>query len=128
MVAFRLKVCPEQTGELLPAEGEVGELFTTTVVVPAGPVHPLTVTVTEYVPASVVETPPIVGNWVASVKPFGPLQAYVAPETVPADKLSVNPAQIGLLLDAEGAEGVWLMVTETVPAVLGHPPTVAVTE
>lgn len=47
VVAFRLSVWPEHTGLDDPADGEEGEEFTTTAVVPAGPVHPFTVTVTE---------------------------------------------------------------------------------
>ena len=75
VVAFKLSVCPEQTGVLLPAEGEDGALFTMTVVVPIGPVHPFTVAVTEYVPALEEVTPLIVGFCVASVNVFGPLHA-----------------------------------------------------
>jgi hypothetical protein len=45
--AVKLKVCPEQTGELLPATGTAGGGFTVTEVVPAGPVHPFCVTVIE---------------------------------------------------------------------------------
>lgn len=128
VVAFRLRVWPEQTGVLLEAEGEEGDELTTTEVVPAAPVHPFTVTVTEYVPAFAEDTPAIEGFRVASVKLLGPDHVYVAPDTAPADKLSVNPEQIGLLLDAEGADGVWKIVTEVVPAGLGQPPTVAVNE
>lgn len=47
MLAVKLNVCPEQIGELLPAEGAEGVSLTTTVVVASGPVHPFTVTFTE---------------------------------------------------------------------------------
>ena len=43
----RFIVCPAHSGELLPGEGVVGVGFTTTFVVPAAEVQPLTVTVTE---------------------------------------------------------------------------------
>jgi len=47
VLAVKLSVFPEQTGELLPATGDAGETFTVTVVNPAGPVQPLIVAVTE---------------------------------------------------------------------------------
>ena len=51
------------------------------------------------------------------------------PPTVLAVKLRSFPAQIGLLLDAVGAAGVWLMVTLTVPVELApQPGTVAIIE
>ena len=51
VLAVRLIVPPSHTGLLLPAVGAAGVEFTTTTVVPAGPVHPFTVAVTLYVPA-----------------------------------------------------------------------------
>ena len=45
-----------------------------------------------------------------------------------ANRLSVVPAQTGVLLDAVGAVGVGFTVTATVPAALVHPATVTVTE
>lgn len=45
-----------------------------------------------------------------------------------AFRLSVLPSQIGLLLEAVGAAGVGLTVTETVPALLVQPRTVTVSE
>src|SRR5437660_1035545 len=45
-------VAPWQNGPLLDAVGVDGMALTTTLVVPAAEVQPLTVTVTEYVPAS----------------------------------------------------------------------------
>jgi len=47
VLAVKLSVCPEQTGELLPATGEAGGGFTVTLTVPAGPVQPFSVAVTE---------------------------------------------------------------------------------
>jgi hypothetical protein len=62
------------------------------------------------------------------VKPFGPVQLYVAPVMIDAMRLRVEPAQIGLLLVAVGADGIELTVTLVVPGVLVQVPTVAVTE
>ena len=49
--------------------------MTVTDVVPAAEVQPLTVTVTEYVPASAVVAFVRVGFCSADVKPFGPVHA-----------------------------------------------------
>ena len=54
-------VWPEQYGPPLEAVGVAGTAFTTTEVVPAVDVQPLTVTVTEYVPASAVVALDFVG-------------------------------------------------------------------
>jgi hypothetical protein len=62
------------------------------------------------------------------VKPFGPVQEYVAPATVEAVRLSVAPAQIGPLLEAVGAAGVALTVAVVVPASDVQPLTVTRTE
>src|SRR3954452_4477197 len=56
-------------------------LPSTTVVVPAAELQPLTVTVTAYVPKSAAVALARVGFCSAEVKPFGPVQAYVAPAT-----------------------------------------------
>lgn len=45
-------VWPVQNGPLFDGAGVAGRGLTTTLVVPAAEVQPLTVTVTEYVPAS----------------------------------------------------------------------------
>ena len=47
LLAVKFNVLPAQMGELLPAVGAAGMGFTVTVTVPAGPVHPPTVAVTE---------------------------------------------------------------------------------
>ena len=47
-------VAPSQYGPPFDAVGVAGAAFTVTFVVPAADVQPLTVTVTEYVPASAV--------------------------------------------------------------------------
>ncbi len=68
------------------------------------------------------------GFCAVEVKPFGPVQAYVAPATVEAVRFSVLPAQIGPLLPAVGAAGVGLTVAVVVPAAEVQPDTVTVTE
>ncbi len=67
------------------------------------------------------------GFCAVEVKPFGPDQAYVAPATVEAVRLSVLPAQMGPLLEAVGAEGTALTVAVVVPAAEVQPLTVTVT-
>jgi hypothetical protein len=64
------------------AVGVAGVALTTTLVVPAAEVQPLTVIVTLYVPASAVVALLRVGFCKLDVKPFGPVQEYVAPDTV----------------------------------------------
>ena len=64
------------------ALGVAGVALTTTFVVPAAEVQPLTVMVTEYVPASPVVAFARVGFCSDEVKAFGPVQEYVAPVTV----------------------------------------------
>jgi hypothetical protein len=66
-------VPPEQYGPVFDAVGVAGIGFTTTLVVPAAEVQPLTVTVTEYVPASAVVALERVGFWSNEVKPLGPV-------------------------------------------------------
>ena len=61
--------------------GVAGMGFTVTLVVPAAEVQPLTVMVTEYVPASAVVAFERGGFCKDEVKPFGPVHEYVAPAT-----------------------------------------------
>src|SRR3954470_12530352 len=68
-------VAPSQYGPPFEAVGVAGVGLTTTLVVPAAEVQPLTVTVTEYVPASASVALERVGFWSAEVKPFGPVHA-----------------------------------------------------
>src|SRR5437763_1539006 len=88
--------------------GGAGFAFTTTVVVPAAEVQPLTVTVTEYVPASAVVALARVGFWSAEVKPFGPVHEYVAPATSAVESEIVEPTQYGPPLLAVGVAGMAL--------------------
>ena len=110
------------------AVGVAGIGLTTTLVVPAAEVQPLTVMVTEYVPASAVVAPERVGFCCGEVKPFGPVHAYVAPETVGVERAIVAPSQYGPPLDADGVAGVGFTTTFVVPAAEVQPLTVMVTE
>ncbi len=60
-------------GLLLEAVGVEGIGLTVTLAVAAALVHPLTVTVTEYVPAIADVEPDIEGLGADDVKPFGPV-------------------------------------------------------
>ena len=128
MLAVRFSVEPAQIGELLDAVGDAGIALTVTTVVAFVLVHPATVTFTEYVPVSAVVAPTIDGFCEEEVKEFGPVHEYVAPATLLAVRLSVEPAQIGELLDAVGGAGVGFTVTAVVAEELVHPRTVTVTE
>src|SRR5947207_8665395 len=121
-------VAPSQYGPPLVAVGVAGVALTTTFVLPAALVQPLTVMVTEYVPASAVVALPRVGFCSADVKPFGPVHEYVAPLTVGVLSWIVAPSQYGPPLVAVGVAGVALTTTFVVPAALGQPLTVIVTE
>jgi len=103
-------------------------VFTTTAVVPAGPGQPLTVAITEYVPAARDVTLPIPVFCADAVNPLGPLHVYEAPAIVLALRVRLSPVHTGVLLDAAGAAGVGLTVTLTVDEELPHPLTVLVTE
>jgi hypothetical protein len=102
--------------------------LTTTFVVPAAEVQPLTVIVTEYVPASAVAALARVGFWSEEVKPFGPVHEYVAPLTNGVLSWIVAPSQYGPPLVAVGVAGAGLMTTFVVPAADVQPFTVMVTE
>lgn len=125
--AVKLIAEPEQTGVLLPAVGVAGSAFTTTVAVPAKLVQPPAVTVTLYVPDMATVAEGRVGFCVALVKDDGPVQAYVAPDTVGVVNEMVCPAQSGELLVIVGVAGSAFTTTVAVPARLVHPPTVTVT-
>src|SRR6476619_7639168 len=121
-------VAPSQYGPPLVGAGVAGAGSTTTLVVPAAEVQPLTVTVTEYVPASAVVALARVGFCSAEANPFGPVQAYVAPATVGVKSWMVAPSQYGPPLVAVGVAGVALTAPFVVPAAEVQPPTVMVTE
>jgi hypothetical protein len=117
-----------QYGPPLLAVGVAGVALTTTFVVPAAEVQPLTVMVTEYVPASASVALARVGFCRAEVKPFGPVHAYVAPATVGVESAIVAFSQYGPPLLAVGVAGVALTTTLVVPAAEVQPATVIVTE
>jgi hypothetical protein len=122
-------VPPSQVGPSLLAVGVAGFGVTVTLVVPAADVQPPTVTVTEYVPASAAVAFARVGFCCVEVKPFGPVQAYIAFATAGVESAIVAPAQNGPLLLAAGVAGtVVLTTTPVVPAAEVQPPTVTVTE
>jgi len=127
-VAVKLIVLPEQTGELEPAVGAEGVCFTETDVEPAAPGQPLTVAITEYEPESGKEILLTEGFCKVEENPLGPLQLYEALAIVLAVSDNELPVHTGELELAVGAEGVWLTVTETEPALPVHPLTVADTE
>src|SRR5690242_8663015 len=70
-------VPPAQYGPPFVATGVAADALTTTFVLPASEVQPAVVTITEYVPESLVAALAMVGFCSAEVKPFGPLHAYV---------------------------------------------------
>ncbi len=121
-------VAPSQYGPVLDAVGVAGLALTVTDVVPASEVQPLTVAVTEYVPAFAVVAFEMVGFCRLEVKAFGPVHEYVAPTMVDAVSEMVAPSQYGPPFEAVGVAGLALTVTDVVPALEVQPLTVAVTE
>ena len=118
-------VLPSQYGPPFVAVGVAADPLTTTLVLPASEAQPLVVTITEYVPASAAVAFGRVGLWAAEVKPFGPVQAYVAPLTAVVASAIVSPTQYGppLLTTAAAFES----RTFVVPAAEVQPVTVTVT-
>src|SRR5436309_14104109 len=109
-------VAPSQYGPPCVGAGVAGAGSTMTSVVPAAEVQLLTVTVTEYVPASAVVAFARVGFCSAEVKPFGPLQAYVAPATVGVGSEEGRAGQEWRPCEAVGAGGVGLRTARGVAA------------
>ena len=128
MLEVKFNAEPAQIGLLLLAVGAEGVGLTVTDVVPATLPQPLTVATTEYVPVASVVAAAIDGFCKVEEKVLGPVHAYVAPATVLAVRVSVEPAHIGLLLLTVGVVGIGLTVTLVVPALLVQPLTVTVTE
>src|SRR4029079_2150835 len=79
-------------------------------------------------PASAVVAFERVGFCSVEVKPFGPVQAYVAPLTNAVEREIVAPVQYGPPLLAVGVAGMALTTTLVVPAAEVQPFTVTVTE
>src|SRR5213083_843365 len=88
-------VAPAQYGPPLLAVGVAGIALTTTFVVPAAEVQPLTVMLMEYVPVSAVVALARAGFCCEDVKPFGPVHEYVAPLTVGVVSEIIAPSQYG---------------------------------
>jgi hypothetical protein len=111
--AVRFRSSPSQIGLLDPRVKAAGVALIVTETVPAGPVHPFTVAVTLYVPASAAVTPVTVGFCWLEVKPFGLDQLYVAPAILDAVRLRLSPSHNGALLPAVGAMGIGSTTTVT---------------
>jgi hypothetical protein len=126
-VRVTLPPAQKEVGPPAAMVGVDGIAFTTTVVLPAAEVQPLTVTVTLYVPASAVVALLRVGFWSADVKPFGPVHAYVAPVTVGVVSEIVEPAQYGPPFEAVGVDGIAFTTTVVLPEAEVQPLTVTVT-
>jgi len=123
VLAVRFIVPPSHTGLLLPAVGAAGIEFTTTTVVPAGPVHPFTVAVTLYVPAIAVDALGIEGYCKDEAKFPGPVHEYIALGIELAERSIVPPTHTGPLLSATGAEGKSFTVIVPVAEALPQFPT-----
>jgi hypothetical protein len=121
-------VPPTQYGPVFDAVGVEGIGLTATDVEPAAEVQPLTVIVTEYVPASAVVVLACVGFWSADVNPFGPVHEYVAPLTNGVESWIVPPEQYGPVFEAVGVAGTGLTTTEVDPTAEVQPFVVTVTE
>ena len=126
--AVKFILLPEHKVVLADANGATGVGLTVTDTVPFGPAQPDTVAFTEYTPLANVVVPAILGFWLVDVKPFGPVQLYVAPAIVDAVKLKVWPAHNGPFEATVGAAGIGLTVKDTVPFGPAQPDTVAFTE
>ena len=111
--AVKFKFVPAQTAELFDAVGDDGIGLTVTLVLTGMLVHCPVVTVTEYEPASEEVALLITGFCTDDVKPFGPVQLYVAPTIVDANKFNVPPAQTGELLLMIGGVGSGVVATVT---------------
>lgn len=116
------------TGLFEETTGDGGLLLTNTTTVPTGLVHPLTVTVREYVPDAATVAPGMLGFCNADENEFGPVHVYVAPATAVVVRFNVCPMQIGPFDAGVGAAGIGFTITVVVPAVLVQPFTVTVTE
>ena len=109
--AVRFKFVPSQTGELFDTPGVAGIVLTITEVVAEVLVHCPTVTVTAYEPAFATVILLITGFCNDELNPFGPVQLYVAPGTVDANKFNALPSQTGELLVSGGALGTGAIIT-----------------
>jgi hypothetical protein len=65
--------------------------------------------------------PGIVGFCIVDVNPLGPVHAYVAPATLEAVRLNVEPSQTAPPFPAVGAAGIPFTVTAVAVDVATHP-------
>ena len=94
---------------------------------PAGPVQPFTVALTEYIPEAFTVAFGIVGFGDEELNPPGPVHEYDAPLMAPAERDIKLPAHKGPLFDATGAAGSGLTTALVDTGELVQPFTVAVT-
>ena len=95
---------PLHTEDVMAVIAGVG--FTVTAIVELALPQPITETKTLYVPAIAGITGANVGFCIDDVKLFGPVQLYVAPETLADVKLNVCPIQDGLVAVKLGDPGI----------------------
>ena len=76
---------------------------------------------TIYLPVAKVSALAMLGFCSVDVKLLGPLQLYVAPADVVANRVSVLPEHTGVLLDAVVLAGFAFTVTDVVDALEVHP-------
>ena len=89
-----------------PAETDAdGNARTRTLVAAAGETHPLTITLTAYVPEADAGAERICGFCSVEANAFGPVQLYVRPAENVAVRLKVFPKHKGELAPAVGATG-----------------------
>jgi hypothetical protein len=86
-----LSVVPAQSGELVETCGAAGAVVTVALVLAAVLLHPFTVAVTKYVPATARLALAMTGFCTVEVNPFGPVQLYVAPAIGDALRLKDAP-------------------------------------
>ena len=108
-------------------EGVAGVGFTVTGIVPAAEVHPFSVIVTLYVPASANVAAGTDGFCDVDAKLFGPVHDQVAPATNGVFRLIGSPVHTGEFEPATGMDGVVFTTTETVPSKDTQPFSVTVT-
>jgi len=127
VLEVRLNAEPAQMGLLELAEGVVGNVFTTTSVVPATLEQPSAVALTLYVPLADAVGLATVGFCSVDAKPFGPVHEYVAPATVLEVRFNALPTQTGVFEPATGVAGMPFTTTLVLPTRLAQPLTVAMT-
>jgi hypothetical protein len=123
--AVRLIASPVHTGVFEPMAGVPGVALMVTATVDTAEVHPFSVMVTEYVPASASVAGVTIGFCTDDEKLLGPLQEYV-PVAADEVRLSASPVQTGEFDPATRAAGVALIITVDVASEEEQPLTVTV--